>query len=771
MSEIDGQSGLPMDALPRLPRTRRVMATDRNRNQRAITVDFVDVSSIAAAGTSLADLGTMVGIPKLVLPAGHTPDRMDAFLEHEPEKFKAYLRRDARIPPLVLRRYRRFCRDELGIAKPARTLGGLSVQAFQKTLSELGIDPNTLFGKQAVEAPRFSKATGKTSVMHELVNTFAMQIVDQAAADAYHGGRTETFMTGPICVLGETGRPRPLNDIDLRSAYPSAMAACRVPDWDAVRVLRGGDCLAEFKADVLGFAEVEFECPSGLRFPPLPVPTRRGLIFPRRGVSVATAPEIAAAVRLGVRVEVRLAIVIPWKSSVLPYLEHTARMIRLRNALKVDGKDTLESKTVKEVTNSLYGKHAQGARGRAIFDMLTGASKQMPRSSVTCPPIAAYTTGLVRGAMAEMLNSIPAGETVVSASTDGFLTTAVPPQVGLGGPCCRVLLDARRKIASLTDEAAGSDHEVLLEVKKRVDEVLAFRNRGIATTQAEEGSAPVVARAGIKFERGVDANRELVDLYLDRLPGQTVRRWDFISPRTQLQLEADLVKLPKEVALVVEPDMKRRLVNARVERVRFGHRAGAEHLATDSVPFETAAEALAERELFEAWRHGGGAPPEGAPRAVRVLKTIGDWEAWQDYLAASTARQRSGAGVRVTKGGAVASLVRQFLRALAHGAWGLSLEGRRRADVAAWLSALPLVQHACGAVTLDDFKNAARRGNPPAEGTVPVMAATLEVASTLLAKFPGFEFARLFDGGSAVQVGEDGMLSVAPARMQEGGPA
>jgi hypothetical protein len=333
------------------------MATDRSRNQRAVTVDVVDVSSIVAAGTSLADVGEMVGVPKLALPEGHAPDRMDEFLERDPDRFKAYLRRDARIPPLALSRYRRFCREELGIAKPARTLGGLSVQAFRGTLAELDIDPNVLFGKQVVEVPRYSKATGKTTVMREPVNTFAMQIVDQAAADAYHGGRTETFMTGPICVLGENGLPRTLNDIDLRSAYPTAMAACRVPDWEAVRVLRGSDSLSEFGGNVLGFAQVEFECPPGLLFPPLPVSTRRGLIFPLKGVSVATAPEIAAAVRLGVRVEVRLGVVIPWKSSVLPYLEHTARMIRLRNTLKVDGRDTLESKTVKEVTNSLYGKH------------------------------------------------------------------------------------------------------------------------------------------------------------------------------------------------------------------------------------------------------------------------------------------------------------------------------------------------------------------------------------------------------------------------------
>ena len=399
----------------------------------------------------------------------------------------------------------------------------------------------------------------------------------------------------------------------------------------------------------------------------------------------------------------------------------------------------------------------------------------MPRSPVTCPPIAAYTTGLVRGAIAEMLNSLPADARVVSVSTDGFLTTALPDDVSLAGPCCQVMLAARRAIASQTGEPDRSDHEMLLEVKKCADEVLAFRNRGIATTQSAEGSEPILARAGVKFERGADANRELVDLYLDRTPGQTVRRWDFISPRAQLLHQADLVKLPMDVALAVEPDMKRRLVNGRMERVRFGPRAGTEHLATDSVPFDTADEALIVRELFESWRHGGlnreCVPSEGGTvrRAVRVLKTMQDWEDWQDFLAASTARRRSGRNVRVTSGGAVAALVRQFLRALTHGLWGLSMEGKRRAEVAAWLSAMPQVQRACGSVTVDDFKNASRPINLPSEGAVPAIAATLEVTSAILASFPTLEFARLFESGAPVALNDQGQLVLmTPAAAERG---
>lgn len=78
------------------------------------------------------------------------------------------------------------------------------------------------------------------------------------AGDGYVGGRTETFMTGPIS--GEV-----LRDIDLRSAYPSAMAAIGLPNYPACELVRD-DRVEDFRADTLGVAEVEFDTPPGVRF-------------------------------------------------------------------------------------------------------------------------------------------------------------------------------------------------------------------------------------------------------------------------------------------------------------------------------------------------------------------------------------------------------------------------------------------------------------------------------------------------------------------------
>jgi hypothetical protein len=78
------------------------------------------------------------------------------------------------------------------------------------------------------------------------------------------------------------------------------MAAMRVPNWEETHPCRDP---AGFTADVLGFALVRFEFPEGTRFPCLPVkdPTNpdRGIIYPLRGETYVTAPEIATALWSG----------------------------------------------------------------------------------------------------------------------------------------------------------------------------------------------------------------------------------------------------------------------------------------------------------------------------------------------------------------------------------------------------------------------------------------------------------------------------------------
>ncbi len=406
IDRIDEKSGLPTDLLRRAPSSRRVRVTDPTRNQREIDVQFMDVSTIVAAKTPLAALGADLGFPKLELPEGYSADNMARFMAEQPAEFRRYAKRDALITGLAAERYRRFCRETLGIARPPRTLGGLAVMEFFKTLKEKGIEPDKLFGREVKRTRRYSKASGRISSALERVNSFAMQIVDQAATDGYNGGRTENFLTGPITAPDGSAGGGFLYDIDLRSAYPTGMAEIGLPDWPAVYLVAEGGDPSQFTAHTLGFAEVKFECPPDMHFPPFGVRTEHGLIFPLKGCAITTAPEIASALFLGVKVRVLKGVIVPWNQEIRPYEDFVVKMVALRNSLKVNGRDTLESKTVKEVTNSLYGKHGQGARPKSAFDPESGGSRQMGRSPVTCPLFAGWTTGLVRAAVFELLNGV-----------------------------------------------------------------------------------------------------------------------------------------------------------------------------------------------------------------------------------------------------------------------------------------------------------------------------------------------------------------------------
>lgn len=727
--ERDEKSGLPVDRLPLLPKQQQLAVLDRSGNQHEVRVRFLDTYAVAPMGASLDALGELVGYPKLELPAGYEKEDMGRFKDEQPQMFQAYLLRDAEVTARYALRYTAFCRDVLKLKKPRATLGSTAVAYFLATLKAMKIDRMKAFGQRTVTMTRYSRETGRVYKVRETVLGFARAVIDGAGAEAYSGGRTETFITGPVAAAE-------LRDIDLRSAYPTAMSAIGMPDYEAARLV-GNDAIDEFRADVLGFAEVEFEAPGHVHCPPFGVRSERGLIFPRRGVTVATAAEIAAARRAGVKVVIRVGVIIPWDASIRPYEKFVVDLLILREELKDDkGKDTLESKTVKEITNSLYGKVAQAVRPRTEYDARTGHSRALGPSAVTNPVLAAFITGLVRASIAEMLNSIPAGKRVVSVSTDGFLTEAAPDDIDVDGPASQVLVAARRRIAEQTGKVPKSNRDELLEVKKRVREVVAFRNRGVTTTAVVKGSDPVVAKASIKVDRKIDASAYLLDRYLTREYDTTVERRDLISLREQMELDADLVSVLRAPRINLDPDMKRRLVRAREVLIQHGDRAGAAHLSTESEPFDTVDEMLAERALFDAWRHG----------QQRCLKTMEDWEAWQDYRAAATARRRSGATIRITQGGAADVFKRQFLRALVRGQWGVSLDGWQHGDVAAWLTERGYE------TSLHEVKNATRRSATLTEGVVAAVPATLDLLRVLVSRFPTLDVDKVFAASEVEQV-------------------
>lgn len=748
--KLDPKTGRPLDDLPRLPDS-RVMRVPGAGDVCAVSVTFRDTSLLVVedAKRSLGSIGALVGLPKLELPDGYTKDRMDLFLNRDKPAFESYLRRDLEIPARYYRRLEGLM-TKIGLSFVPPTLGAAAIAKFHQVLRELRaadgslITADRLFAIEHHKGKAFSRSRGSYYTRTRSEMALARTMIEPLFAASYHGGRTEVYETGPSR-FGEL-----VSDIDMMSAYPTGQAALRIPNYGAAFMTEDP---ADFGAGALGAAEVKFSHPPGFVFPVFPVKTQHGLVFPRRGIAVVTAPEIAAAVHLGVEFRIRRGIVIPWTEDLVwPFLSFVQAMIAARDSLKKeeagpDGRiarvDTLESQIVKTMTNSLYGKTAQAVHPRNVFDSRTGTDRPLTGSSVSNAAFAAFTTGLTRAALAEMLNRLPAHRRVLSASTDGFAATATIDEIDVSGPACRVLAASRGKIAGRQD---------ILEYKKQALQVVMARSRAAFTAVVADGSKPILAKGSIKVpqDKG-DPNSYLLEVYLGRDINTRIPRQDLTPFRELWMGNADLVRVDRDPRINFEPDHKRRLTDPRMVVIAGGPHVGREPLATSSEPHETAEAMVEVRTLFEGWRHSTG----------RCLKDLADMADWVDYRDSTLAARAAGRRPHRTAGGSADDLKRQFLRALTRGELGVCLGGRSYGDVAAWLSAAGYLTSASA------LKNAARATSALVESSVAATDKTTGLLLVILDEFPAFQFGRVIVRGHVEKLMSDPrvkrLLQPAPA--------
>lgn len=190
----------------------------------------------------------------------------------------------------------------------------------------------------------------------------------------------------------------------------------------------------------------------------------------------------------------------------------------------------------------------------------------------------------------------------------------------------------------------------MLELKHHVRQIVSIKTRGQCTSETGR-TEPVLAKAGVKSHgTTVEQNEQILKLYLEREPDTKTDASHLISLREQWLSERDLVEIRKSVRLSYEFDQKRQLINPCMTSVR--DRA---HLTCDSIPWRTEAQADLARAEFDGWRED------------YCLKTLEDWESWEDYFESSIAVQ--GTKLRVTDEGSEGILVRILLRAMTQKKW------------------------------------------------------------------------------------------------------
>ncbi|HAV9595293.1 hypothetical protein [Escherichia coli] len=702
VSSFKNRYGIDFDEQQeRRVKTEQIMFDKRTSPPRCSNVAFIDTLLITPGGMGLAECGELLGLPKLTIPAPYSITNMREYLLGDRAGFEAYALRDAEIAVRYALQVRNFCARELMIDRVPATNGAMAVSRFTKTLKENNMSPEVCLGTHIktrelwlTEKQAFRTIKNPASVpSRELFETFPI--------NCYHGGRNECFM------MGVTPSDH-WYDYDLAGAYTTGLLDILTPDYGNIRLSKNPD---DYCGHVMGFALVTFRFPESVPYPSLPVRTDQyGLFFPLSGESWATAPEIELALSLGAEMTIHNGIIVPWICDTSPHNSESTSVFlpfvqQVRENRNRHIKGSLEEKFWKEIGNSLYGKLAQGLRAKTAFDTARGLNRSLPPSSVTQPFFAAHVTGFIRAVVGELMNALPSDSSVVSVTTDGFLTNCPLDKINMSGP----LSSRFQSLCDIVDPGSS-----MLTCKHEVSQLIAMKTRGQLTYRAIQGKPVVHARAGVKPPADIprsDYNDYMVDLYLNRLPGQTLSRSTLISTREMWLSESDLVSREQDIRLNLEFDFKRQPVQPAMNEG---------HLLMFSRPWDNMEEALQQRSLFDDWRQ------------THTLKTLADWDDWCDFLYCRTVF--SDMKLKVGSKRSDDILVRLFLRALTQCQWGLMLKDKKSyscKEVAEWLTSEGY------SVTVTDVKNAVRAKIPQMKfsSVTPRMKSLMDIIAR---KYPTF---------------------------------
>ncbi|MDW9305035.1 hypothetical protein R6I75_12845 [Escherichia coli] len=702
VSSFKNRYGIDFDEQQeRRVKTEQIMFDKRTSPPRCSNVAFIDTLLITPGSMGLAECGELLGLPKLTIPAPYSITNMREYLLGDRAGFEAYALRDAEIAVRYALQVRNFCARELMIDRVPATIGAMAVSRFTKTLKENNMSPEVCLGTHIktrelwlTEKQAFRTIKNPASVpSRELFETFPI--------NCYHGGRNECFM------MGVTPSDH-WYDYDLAGAYTTGLLDILTTDYGNIRLSKNPD---DYCGHVMGFALVTFRFPESVPYPSLPVRTDQyGLFFPLSGESWATAPEIELALSLGAEMTIHNGIIVPWICDTSPHNSESTSVFlpfvqQVRENRNRHIKGSLEEKFWKEIGNSLYGKLAQGLRAKTAFDTARGLNRSLPPSSVTQPFFAAHVTGFIRAVVGELMNALPSDSSVVSVTTDGFLTNCPLDKINMSGP----LSSRFQSLCDIVDPGSS-----MLTCKHEVSQLIAMKTRGQLTYRAIQGKPVVHARAGVKPPADIprsDYNDYMVDLYLNRLPGQTLSRSTLISTREMWLSESDLVSREQDIRLNLEFDFKRQPVQPAMNEG---------HLLMFSRPWDNMEEALQQRSLFDDWRQ------------THTLKTLADWDDWCDFLYCRTVF--SDMKLKVGSKRSDDILVRLFLRALTQCQWGLMLKDKKSyscKEVAEWLTSEGY------SVTVTDVKNAVRAKIPQMKfsSVTPRMKSLMDIIAR---KYPTF---------------------------------
>jgi len=400
-----------------------ILIRGKHGKNYSIPVKFIDTLLLTPNGMGLDAVGELIGLPKLDIPEPYDKSRMDLYLENDKEGFEAYAIRDAEIAVLYGLKATVFVKEDLQLKGMPPSIAGLAVNYFTRETPDDALQ--SIYGMHTVSNTGWNSNKNSVVTWKKNCPTPARLLFEAHFIESYYGGRNECFMVGPTDI-------GVWNDFDLAGAYTTGLLDIDLLDYNRAYL---SDNIDDYCGHVCGSAWIKFSCPADIKYPPFPVKNGAdSLFFPQEGHCYATAPEMYLAHLMGCDIEIQRGVIVPWIADSHSLFENFVRTVRNKRADYEKG--SFQELMWKEIGNSLYGKHGQGLRAKNAFDTKTGVSKEIPYSKLSNPYMASHVTGFIRAVICELLNSIPSHRSIVSVTTDGFLTDANLDEIDMSGPLC-----------------------------------------------------------------------------------------------------------------------------------------------------------------------------------------------------------------------------------------------------------------------------------------------------------------------------------------------
>lgn len=436
------------------------------------------------------------------------------------------------------------------------TLGDLSVKCFDSIIRDMNnipktpilkiIDNEPLLRLMGKEITSYTDSRGHSRKSYKYTDKYSWN--KTLCSDSYYGGLNISF----ICGERKAAPGKVFLDLDFSGAYPTALAACGDIDFNAVSVrfneiqVRTVDELLKYlKMGLCDISEVphyyfclDFKWAPDTLFPSIPCHTDAGLIYPLEGYTYCTMPELLYALSTG-KVSVTINAYTGFKSK-RDAFTLAGVFKKLTEERKKSVKGTLEERMWKEVSNTLYGKMAQGIKERKVFDITRNESRTLGPSPISCVYYASSCTGLVRAALSSAIDVIGnAGDCeVICATTDGFIAEVplpegfeiktddngivVPPSIEeLLEPALLKRLESSYPIHLMIKARHKMGCENWLEIKHVGNEVGSYKTRVNWLTW--DGVQQCKAASGMQVDdynkiREIAASDKLVPIQKKRLP-------------------------------------------------------------------------------------------------------------------------------------------------------------------------------------------------------------------------------------------------------------